>query len=33
MQATEPVAEWLSGCRGAEGWRFPQVVYLMDITA
>jgi len=32
MQATEPVAAWLSGCHGDAGWRFPQVVHLMDIT-
>ncbi|MGI3211757.1 class I SAM-dependent methyltransferase [Roseovarius tibetensis] len=32
MQATAPVAEWLAGCHGDSGWRFPQIVHLMDIT-
>ncbi|MFN2288675.1 MAG: class I SAM-dependent methyltransferase [Chromatocurvus sp.] len=31
MQATAPVADWLQACCGADGWRFPQVVHLMDV--
>jgi SAM-dependent methyltransferase len=33
MQARPPVAEWLAAARRPEGWRFPQVVHLMDVTA
>lgn len=32
MQSSPPVAEWLDACRSADGWRFPQVVHLMDVT-
>jgi hypothetical protein len=32
MQATAPVAAWLERCQDADGWRFPQVVHLMDLT-
>lgn len=31
MQATSPVAEWLDACRHADGWRFPQIVHLLDV--
>ncbi|MFN2329145.1 MAG: class I SAM-dependent methyltransferase [Chromatocurvus sp.] len=31
MQATAPVSDWLQACQGADGWRFPQVVHLMDV--
>ena len=33
MQATAPVSDWLKACHGPDGWRFPQVVHLMDISA
>lgn len=33
MLATAPVAGWLADCRGTGGWRFPQIVHLMDISA
>lgn len=32
MQAKAPVSDWLDACHGADGWRFPQVVHLMDVT-
>ena len=32
MQATPPVADWLKACEAADGWRFPQIVHLMDVT-
>lgn len=32
MQARAPVAEWLATARAADGWRFPQIVHLMDVT-
>jgi hypothetical protein len=32
MQAKAPVSDWLHACHGADGWRFPQVVHLMDVT-
>lgn len=32
MQAAPELGEYLSACRHDEGWRFPQVVHLIDIT-
>lgn len=32
MQARAPMAKWLQAARAADGWRFPQLVHLMDIT-
>ena len=32
MEAAEPLAGYLSGCRGPEGWRFAQRVWLMTVT-
>ena len=32
MQARAPVADWLAAAHTADGWRFPQVVHLMDVT-
>ena len=32
MQATEPLASYLSGCRDSEGWRFTQKVWLITVT-
>lgn len=31
MQAAPALAEYLHECRSAAGWRFPQIVHLMDI--
>lgn len=31
MQATEPVASYLAQCQGADGWRFPQEVWLITV--
>ncbi len=33
MQSAAPTAAWLEACRSADGWRFPQVVYLIDVRA
>ena len=33
MQARAPLSEWLAAAQTADGWRFPQVVHLMDVTA
>lgn len=33
MEATEPVASYLAQCRDAGGWRFPQDVWLITVTA
>lgn len=33
MAATEPVASYLSACKDADGWRFPQDVWLITLTA
>jgi len=32
MQARDPVTEWLTAAQAKDGWRFPQLVHLMDIT-
>jgi SAM-dependent methyltransferase len=32
MQGRAPVSDWLQEARTADGWRFPQVVHLMDVT-
>lgn len=32
MQARDPVADWLKAAQADDGWRFPQLVHLMDIT-
>lgn len=32
MAATEPLASYLSGCKDADGWRFPQDVWLITVT-
>lgn len=32
MQATEPLASYLSGCRDSQSWRFPQRVWLITVT-
>lgn len=32
MEAAEPLSGYLSGCRGPEGWRFAQRVWLMTVT-
>ncbi len=32
MKATEPVASYLAQCEGADGWRFPQDVWLITVT-
>ncbi len=32
MQSAPPTAAWLEACRSADGWRFPQVVHLIDVT-
>ena len=32
MRATEPLASYLSGCRDAQSWRFPQRVWLITVT-
>lgn len=33
MQAAPALGRYLDGCRAAAGWRFPQVVHLIDVTA
>ena len=33
MRSAAPTASWLEACRSAEGWRFPQVVHLLDVRA
>jgi SAM-dependent methyltransferase len=33
MQATEPLAGYLGACRGPGGWRFPQHVTLITVSA
>jgi SAM-dependent methyltransferase len=33
MRSATPTAAWLEACRSAEGWRFPQVVHLLDVRA
>lgn len=32
MEATEPVASYLAKCKGTDGWRFPQDVWLITVT-
>lgn len=32
MQGRTPVSDWLQEARTEDGWRFPQVVHLMDVT-
>ena len=33
MQNVPELAAYLDGCRSASGWRFPQIVHLIDVTA
>ncbi len=33
MRSAAPTASWLEACRSADGWRFPQVVHLIDVRA
>lgn len=33
MTTTEPVASYLSTCKNADGWRFPQDVWLITVSA
>jgi len=32
MQVNEPTATYLAGCHQAQGWRFPQCVWLITVT-
>lgn len=32
MEAAAPLADYLAACRGPDGWRFPQRVWLMTVT-
>lgn len=32
MEAAAPLADYLAECRGPDGWRFPQRVWLMTVT-
>lgn len=33
MLSAPPLAQWLADCRFGDGWRFPQTVHLIDVTA
>ncbi len=32
LLSQSPTSEWLADCQTTDGWRFPQVVHLLDVT-